>query len=106
VIGIKYQDGVMMAADTLASYGSLARYKDVRRIKIIGDKTLIGASGEISDFQSIICTNKTLIKTMDSLERRPKFIPIYAPSCTIAEIREILCGTRSWLLDSRTMPLS
>jgi 20S proteasome subunit beta 7 len=54
VIGIKYQDGVMMAADTLASYGSLARYKDVRRIKIIGDKTLIGASGEISDFQSIM----------------------------------------------------
>jgi 20S proteasome subunit beta 7 len=54
VIGIKYADGVMMAADTLASYGSLARYKDVRRIRTIGEKTLIGASGEISDFQSIM----------------------------------------------------
>ncbi len=27
VVGIKYRDGVMLAADTLASYGSLARYK-------------------------------------------------------------------------------
>lgn len=27
VIGIKYNGGVMLAADTLASYGSMARYK-------------------------------------------------------------------------------
>ncbi|CAN0329823.1 unnamed protein product [Discosporangium mesarthrocarpum] len=33
VLGIKYKDGVMLAADTLASYGSLARYKSVERIK-------------------------------------------------------------------------
>ncbi|CAB1103648.1 unnamed protein product [Ectocarpus sp. CCAP 1310/34] len=31
VLGIK--DGVMLAADTLASYGSLARYKNVERLK-------------------------------------------------------------------------
>ena len=37
MIGIKYQGGVMLAADTLASYGSLARYKDVRRIQKIGE---------------------------------------------------------------------
>jgi 20S proteasome subunit beta 7 len=54
VIGIKYQDGVMLAADTLASYGSLARYKDVRRIQKVGESTLIGASGEISDYQAIM----------------------------------------------------
>lgn len=54
VLGLKYQGGVMLAADTLASYGSLARYKDVRRIKQIGDSTLVGASGEMSDFQSIL----------------------------------------------------
>lgn len=53
VIGLKYNEGVMLAADTLASYGSLARYKDVRRIKKIGEQTLVGASGEMSDFQSI-----------------------------------------------------
>jgi 20S proteasome subunit beta 7 len=54
VIGIKYADGVMLAADTLASYGSLARYKDIRRLKKIGDYTLIGASGEMSDFQAVM----------------------------------------------------
>ncbi len=54
VIGIKYADGVMIAADTLASYGSLARYKDVRRIRKIGEGTLIGASGEMSDFQHCV----------------------------------------------------
>lgn len=43
----------MMAADTLASYGSLARYKDVRRIQKVGEHCLIGASGEMSDFQSL-----------------------------------------------------
>lgn len=54
VIGIKYADGVMLAADTLASYGSLARYNDVRRLQRVGQHTLIGASGEISDFQAIM----------------------------------------------------
>jgi 20S proteasome subunit beta 7 len=44
----------MLAADTLASYGSLARYKDISRIKKIGDNTLVGASGEVSDFQSLL----------------------------------------------------
>jgi 20S proteasome subunit beta 7 len=44
----------MLAADTLASYGSLARYKDVRRLQKIGEQTLIGASGEISDFQAVM----------------------------------------------------
>eukprot|EP00602_Paraphysomonas_sp_CaronLab_P003489 CAMPEP_0185024194 /NCGR_PEP_ID=MMETSP1103-20130426/7162_1 /TAXON_ID=36769 /ORGANISM="Paraphysomonas bandaiensis, Strain Caron Lab Isolate" /LENGTH=240 /DNA_ID=CAMNT_0027557095 /DNA_START=57 /DNA_END=779 /DNA_ORIENTATION=+ len=54
VIGVKYNGGVMLASDTLASYGSLARYKDVRRIRKVGNSTIIGASGEYSDFQSIV----------------------------------------------------
>ncbi|KAJ1400729.1 20S proteasome beta subunit [Ochromonadaceae sp. CCMP2298] len=54
VIGIKYAGGVMLAADTLASYGSLARYKDVRRLQRVGESTIIGASGEISDYQTIM----------------------------------------------------
>ena len=54
VIGLRYRDGVMLASDTLASYGSMARFKDVRRIQKVGDSTLIGASGEISDFQSVM----------------------------------------------------
>jgi 20S proteasome subunit beta 7 len=51
VIGIKYDGGVMIAADTLASYGSQARYKDFTRMRKVGNFTLLGASGEMSDFQ-------------------------------------------------------
>jgi 20S proteasome subunit beta 7 len=54
VLGLKYAGGVMLAADTMASYGSLARYKDTRRLNRVGEHTIIGASGEISDFQSIM----------------------------------------------------
>jgi len=51
VIGMKYNGGVLMAADTLASYGSQKRYKNVCRMKKVGKYTLLGASGEYSDFQ-------------------------------------------------------
>jgi len=54
VLGIRYQGGVMVAADTLASYGSLARFRDVRRISALGKYTLIGATGEYSDFQHLL----------------------------------------------------
>lgn len=53
VIAMKYAGGVIMAADTLASYGSQARYKNVCRLKSVGKYTLLGASGEFSDFQYI-----------------------------------------------------
>ncbi|XP_078437223.1 20S proteasome beta subunit G1 [Wolffia australiana] len=54
VIGIKYKDGILMAADTGGSYGSTLRYKSVDRIKAIGKHSLLGASGEVSDFQEIL----------------------------------------------------
>ncbi|KDQ52577.1 hypothetical protein JAAARDRAFT_479581 [Jaapia argillacea MUCL 33604] len=53
VLAIKYKDGIMMAADNLASYGSLARFKDVQRLTAVGEFTVIGASGDMSDFQYI-----------------------------------------------------
>ncbi|KAL2918090.1 Proteasome subunit beta type-7 [Polyrhizophydium stewartii] len=53
VLGIKYKDGVMLAADTLASYGSLAQIRDMKRLVAFGDHTVIGASGDMSDWQHI-----------------------------------------------------
>lgn len=53
VLGIKYKGGVMLAADMLASYGSLARFKDIRRLVPVGDHTVIGGGGDLSDFQYI-----------------------------------------------------
>jgi len=52
VLGVKYNGGVMLAADTLLSYGSMAKTMDASRWVEI-DQTLIGASGEYSDFQAI-----------------------------------------------------
>jgi 20S proteasome subunit beta 7 len=54
VIGIKYKDGILLAADMGGSYGSTIRYKSVERMKSVGKHSLIGASGEISDFQEIL----------------------------------------------------
>lgn len=51
VLAIKYKDGIMMAADTLASYGSLARFKSIQRLHPVGQTTVLGASGDMSDFQ-------------------------------------------------------
>jgi len=53
VLGIKYAGGVMIAADTNISYGSLARFRNVPRITNAGGNTVIGATGEYSDFQDI-----------------------------------------------------
>jgi len=53
VLAIKYKDGIMMAADNLASYGSLARFRDISRLYPVGDNTIIGAGGDMSDFQYI-----------------------------------------------------
>jgi len=53
VLGIKYRNGVMLAADTLVSYGSLAKYKNAKRLLSINSRTLVGGSGEYSDLQSI-----------------------------------------------------
>jgi len=53
IIGVKYKDGVMLAGDTLGSYGSLARFRDLERVRGFGQFTLVGASGDISDMQHI-----------------------------------------------------
>lgn len=37
----------------LASYGSLARFKDIQRLHPVGLHTVIGAGGDMSDFQHI-----------------------------------------------------
>jgi len=54
VLAIKYKDGVMLACDTLGSYGSTKRYKSVQRLQQVGKNTVIGGSGEWSDFTYIM----------------------------------------------------
>ncbi|XP_022745739.1 proteasome subunit beta type-4-like isoform X2 [Durio zibethinus] len=69
VVALKYKDGILMAADMGGSYGSTLRYKSVERMKPIGKHSLLGASGEISDFQEIL-------RYLDELMRN-KFNPLW-----------------------------
>ena len=53
VLAIKYKDGVMIAADTAVSYGSMRKEKDARRIKQLSDEIIYASSGEMADFQNL-----------------------------------------------------
>ncbi|KAH3679445.1 hypothetical protein WICMUC_000990 [Wickerhamomyces mucosus] len=53
VIAIKFKDGIVIAADNLGSYGSLARFTDVERLFPVGDHAVVGISGDISDLQYV-----------------------------------------------------
>lgn len=53
MIGIKYDGGVIIAADTLVSYGSLARFRNIDRVFAVNQHTIIGCSGDYADFQFI-----------------------------------------------------
>jgi 20S proteasome subunit beta 7 len=53
VMGIRYNGGVMLAADTAISYGSMKNVKDARRIEKLNDECIYGCSGEMADFQEL-----------------------------------------------------
>ncbi len=53
VIAIKFNEGIVIAADNLGSYGSLARFTDVERLFPIGENAVVGISGDISDLQYV-----------------------------------------------------
>lgn len=53
VIALKFKDGIVMAADTVGSYGSLMRFNNIERLVKVGSETVVGISGDISDMQHI-----------------------------------------------------
>lgn len=53
VIGMKFDKGVIIAADNLASYGSLRRFIDQERVFSVGEETVVGIGGDVSDLQTI-----------------------------------------------------
>ena len=44
-----FNGGVILAADVLGSYGSLAKYRNMPRIHQVNDKTVIAVGGDLSD---------------------------------------------------------
>ncbi|CAH0059734.1 unnamed protein product [Clonostachys solani] len=53
VLAIKFKEGVVIAADNLASYGSLARFTDVKRLRTFAGTSVVGFGGDVSDMQYI-----------------------------------------------------
>ncbi|KAL1955034.1 hypothetical protein VTO42DRAFT_325 [Malbranchea cinnamomea] len=53
VVAVKFKDGVVIAADNLGSYGSLARFNDVKRLRAFDNSSVVGFGGDISDMQYI-----------------------------------------------------
>ncbi|KAH6931613.1 hypothetical protein HPB50_026122 [Hyalomma asiaticum] len=51
VLATKFNGGVMLAADILGSYGSLARFRNCHRILKVNDQIVAAASGDYADFQ-------------------------------------------------------
>ncbi|XP_014672304.1 PREDICTED: proteasome subunit beta type-4-like [Priapulus caudatus] len=51
VLGVKFDGGVMLAADMLGSYGSTARFRGISRVMKVNASTVLTASGDYADFQ-------------------------------------------------------
>lgn len=48
-----YNGGVMIAADTKGSYGSLSRFMHIERLFKATDKAVVACGGDIADYQLI-----------------------------------------------------
>jgi 20S proteasome subunit beta 7 len=53
VFGLRYKDGVMLAADTAVSYGSMKKSKKTSRMAELSKESAIACSGEMADFQEL-----------------------------------------------------
>ncbi|XP_015795491.1 proteasome subunit beta type-4 [Tetranychus urticae] len=51
VIGLCFDDGVVIAADTLVSYGKMARFFDCSRLYKVNQTTIAGCGGDYADYQ-------------------------------------------------------
>ncbi|CAF3402963.1 unnamed protein product [Rotaria socialis] len=49
VVAFTFNGGVILAADTLGSYGSLAKYRNISRIHQVNEKTVLAVGGDLSD---------------------------------------------------------
>jgi len=68
VLGVKFKDGLVLAADMLGSYGSLARYRNCPRLMKVNDTTVLGSSGDYADFQYLSSIIKQRVVEEDCLD--------------------------------------
>lgn len=54
VMGLRFKDGVILAADTAVAYGSMKKTKHTSRMAKLSTDTAIACSGEMSDYQELL----------------------------------------------------
>ncbi|CAB4056711.1 PSMB4 [Lepeophtheirus salmonis] len=81
VFGIKYDEGVLMGADTLVSYGKMARYPNVQRLYKVNESTVITCTGDFADFQEITSMLERMQieeeRTQNEVTMQPRSLHIY-----------------------------
>ncbi|KAK2196185.1 bifunctional Proteasome [Babesia duncani] len=58
IVGLKFNDGVLIAADTKLSYGRMNRVKDFCRLEKLSDNAIFCSSGDAADHQYLSETLK------------------------------------------------
>jgi len=91
VIALKYEGGVMLAADTLGSYGSLAKFRSLSRVLRVNERTVIGVTGDYADFQMLKAIIADKVRT-DQFEEDGYG---YTPRSLLSWLTRVLYNRRS-----------
>ncbi|XP_053211901.1 proteasome subunit beta type-4-like [Panonychus citri] len=51
VVGVCFEDGVVIAADNLVSFGRMARFRNCSRLYKVNETTIAGCGGDYADYQ-------------------------------------------------------
>ncbi|XP_028649775.1 proteasome subunit beta type-4 isoform X1 [Erpetoichthys calabaricus] len=91
VLGVKFEKGVVIAADMLGSYGSLARFRNISRLMKVNNNTILGASGDYADYQYL----KQVIEQMVIDEELLGDGHSYSPKAIHSWLTRVLYNRRS-----------
>ncbi|EGD74908.1 proteasome subunit beta type [Salpingoeca rosetta] len=91
VLGIKFDGGVAIAADTLGSYGSLARFREISRMCKVGNQTVVGGGGDVADFHMI----RDLLNTLEIENREYEDEHDIKPQAVHTYLTRVLYNRRS-----------
>ncbi|ELT98117.1 hypothetical protein CAPTEDRAFT_178772 [Capitella teleta] len=75
VLGVKFDGGIIIAADTLGSYGSLARFRDCPRVMKVNECSVLGAGGDYADYQHLKAMIEQKVLDEDNLNDGFNYTP-------------------------------